>query len=1017
MAEPREITLEEYYAAIGRQDKASSAPPVSPTVPAVAPQQPSGDPLAGAAVSTQPASSLPAPRRAEGAARSVSTPGRGKTLSEVFNNALPEEGLGLPEETLKWLGKNNWGGVLGAVGNAPAGAVDSAVRGLQVLEAAGITGAEAADRLAEETGIADVLSWDGNKFLPGSGFMALAEAFPFGLDAGGISDVAEMGIKVLPSSRRDITPDVAQSHADTIAKMVEEKRPWDEINKYVVEQGYSPYGDDTAALLQEAQRRVPLQFRTPEEELLVQQAIQKTADTLGIPDEAVARAVREPDFQSQVKMTLGQEGVDPTIVDKPTNPKFIQGANDVESGGAAIAPDPLNPIVPPVEQPDVVTRLTEALKNAGKAREEQDLLYKQERSKRFAAAADAQQNLAGMDAVEGTFAALKGEMPKAEFEAVIDQFSQDDINSLLDSIRTHETLTVTGKTTAYKGFLKLMNGNIPTPSELSKLSEVFPSDLIKAALSNRSAFQQLRKPLQEVWNLPKSLMSTMDLSAPLRQGIGLVHRKEWKDAFKEMHKYLVSEDAFTELETSIKTRPSYEYMERAKLSLPGVGDTAQEVEDTFSSHIAQRLWGVGKINKASERAYVGFLNKLRADTFDNLLTTFKDRGVDIEDPDLLKSLGRYINASTGRGDLGKLEAISNELNMAFFSPRLLKSRVDMMLNPLYYKNLHPEVRKEAFKSAASVGAYWASMAGLAGLAGATIETDPRSSDFMKGRFGNTRLDFSGGFGPLAVLSARVFTKEAKSLKAEEIRELERMGDKPTDAAAKFLRSKLAPTTSLFLDAYLGEDYLGKKFHWGPAIVGRSVPMSIPEILKEVKERGPAAIPFGFLALYGQGLQSFDSEESEHMQYPYPLDQVLGRVGEDERKDGIKEITLEEYQAITSGKEKPDDTKDVIIEASTPAEGAVLSVFPGARITSTHRGENHPLSLKNPSSSHIGYEAVDIAPIKGVSFEEFIKTLSEAGFKIKEKRNEVGKGKVPWATGDHWHVVIDTEGWEEISGSE
>lgn len=84
---------------------------------------------------------------------------------------------------------------------------------------------------------------------------------------------------------------------------------------------------------------------------------------------------------------------------------------------------------------------------------------------------------------------------------------------------------------------------------------------------------------------------------------------------------------------------------------------------------------------------------------------------------------------------------------------------------------------------------------------------------------------------------------------------------------------------------------------------------------------------------------------------------------------------------------------------------ISSLFPNARITSGYRGPSHPLSKKNPQSYHaqtVG--AVDVAPIPGVTFEEYVSRIRNAGYRIIEAKDEV-RNPSKYATGPHWHVVI------------
>lgn len=93
------------------------------------------------------------------------------------------------------------------------------------------------------------------------------------------------------------------------------------------------------------------------------------------------------------------------------------------------------------------------------------------------------------------------------------------------------------------------------------------------------------------------------------------------------------------------------------------------------------------------------------------------------------------------------------------------------------------------------------------------------------------------------------------------------------------------------------------------------------------------------------------------------------------------------------------------EAFANGAQVVNELFPSARVTSGYRGPSHALSRANPSSYHAKTAgAVDIAPIPGMSFEQFIGKIRKAGHKIVEARDEV-KNPSAHATGPHWHVVI------------
>ena len=120
--------------------------------------------------------------------------------------------------------------------------------------------------------------------------------------------------------------------------------------------------------------------------------------------------------------------------------------------------------------------------------------------------------------------------------------------------------------------------------------------------------------------LPKTIRASYDLSAPLRQGWVLLFNnpKLWAKAFNAQLKLVLpgGDAGALQLNNSIMRHPSFKmYTDIAKLSLTDVtGVSTRSVkEEAFLSNLARMIPG----SRASERAYTGFLNKLRMDTMDN----------------------------------------------------------------------------------------------------------------------------------------------------------------------------------------------------------------------------------------------------------------------------------------------------------------------------------------------------------------------------------------------------------------
>lgn len=91
-----------------------------------------------------------------------------------------------------------------------------------------------------------------------------------------------------------------------------------------------------------------------------------------------------------------------------------------------------------------------------------------------------------------------------------------------------------------------------------------------------------------------------------------------------------------------------------------------------------------------------------------------------------------------------------------------------------------------------------------------------------------------------------------------------------------------------------------------------------------------------------------------------------------------------------------------------AVNLVKSLFPTARVTSTKRSPTSVLGRKNPRSYHNIGKAIDIAPIPGIKFKDYVSSVrsafKDAGLDLVETIEEVGKGRSKHATGDHWHIA-------------
>ena len=520
-------------------------------------------------------------------------------------------------------------------------------------------------------------------------------------------------------------------------------------------------------------------------------------------------------------------------------------------------------------QPKLLTpeqKVISALKEAKPLRGQQEKLYTQEREIRLTKSLEAGQEISGEKGFYAEKAKLGGEMPKVQFESIRNKLKQDDIDNLFIKVKDSPLLDDWQKITAREGLGKLFGefgSNLPTEGELGLLNKVFSKELTTTLMLKRPLLAKMKEAGYQLLNIPRSIRASFDLSAPLRQGVFFIGRpKQFLPAFGRMFKNFVSEGDFNALQNSIAKRPTYDLMKKSGLSLTELGNNLATREEMFMSNWAEKIPLVGKGVHASGRAYVGFLNKLRADVFDDLITKAEKIGLNPqENPDLLKGISGFINTATGRGSLGGLERSAIALNSIFFSPRLMASRLSL-LNPVYYVKQDPFVRKELLKSLFTFAGAVSTVLGMAKLSGAEVGTDWRSSDFGKMKVGNTRIDIMGGFQQYIRMAGQLLTgKYISSTTGKEYTLGE--GYKPLtrlDIIGRQVESKEAPVLAFVTDWLRGQDYRGEALNIPKEIGLLFTPMAISDVYDLAKNE-PNLLPLSPLGFFGAGLQTYEKKPS------------------------------------------------------------------------------------------------------------------------------------------------------------
>ncbi|MDB4893151.1 MAG: hypothetical protein JWL61_5006 [Gemmatimonadetes bacterium] len=318
--------------------------------------------------------------------------------------------------------------------------------------------------------------------------------------------------------------------------------------------------------------------------------------------------------------------------------------------------------------------------------------------------------------------------------------------------------------------------------------------------------------LRNTAGLAKSLKASGDNSALFRQGWKTLfsHPEIWqknaRQSWVDIAQTLGGKEVLDAVDADVFSRPNALNGRYAKAKL-ALGN----IEEAFPTSLPEKVPILGRVYKAGEAAYTGFLRRTRADVFDKYMDIAEKSGVELSDPAELQSIGKLVNSLTGRGDLGKVEGAADVVNVTFFSLRNFKSNVDFLTAHQGQAGVTPFVRKQAALNLAKTVAGTAAILAIAdAVAPGSVEWNPQSSDFGKIKVKDTRFDVTAGMGSIAVLAARMVTGAKKNATNGKVTKLDGsvMGQNRWDMVVNFFENKLSPAASLVKDLMKGRDFDG-----------------------------------------------------------------------------------------------------------------------------------------------------------------------------------------------------------------
>lgn len=438
--------------------------------------------------------------------------------------------------------------------------------------------------------------------------------------------------------------------------------------------------------------------------------------------------------------------------------------------------------------------------------------------------------------------------------------------------------------------------------------------------------------VKETPGILKSIVASLDNSFWGRQGLKTLYTnpdiwarafvKSWKDISMELR----GKDAMIVIKADIYSRPN---ALNGKYEAGGYGlDIFSEEE--YPSSLPEKIPLLGRLFKASESAYNGAALRLRSDLADRIIKNAEENGVNTLDRKEARGLGRLVSSLTGRGNIGKAENISKELNVLFFSVKFFKSNFDTLTAHAFDTEASKYVKKVSAQNLLKIVGTIAAMMTVAKIIDPnSVDEDPRSSKFGKIKVFGHWTDVTAGLGSLVHLAAQITPTEhngewgfwTKNSQTGAFTKLgtEYGGQSALDVIDSFWQGKLSPLAGTLRDVWAGKTYEGKPVTLDTTIKSISTPLSI-QTFKQLMKDSNSSFLLGSLIIDWLGFTvSTTSNQTDWDTNPnLKIKQFRLSVGDEKFKKANEDFNkeyadwFEKVSRTSSYKKLPDDAKKSLI---------------------------------------------------------------------------------------------------------
>jgi hypothetical protein len=400
--------------------------------------------------------------------------------------------------------------------------------------------------------------------------------------------------------------------------------------------------------------------------------------------------------------------------------------------------------------------------------------------------------------------------------------------------------------------------DLPTSKEIEDLiirresAKIQHEDLVRNLKEKRSFKENPGLHIfDEITNIPKALVLSGDISAPLTHGafMAFTHPIMWARATGHSIKAFASVNARTATLAKIRANPYFDKAVASKVA----GISSRDLTEPNFGGLLSKIPVAGKLFRASDRAFETYSASARMQLFEHMAKaqegSWMNRFTKPPTRDTYNAIGEAVNTMTGKGTgevanaltSGAIKIGEHKLPIAskvLIAPGYMVSRWKLALGS---PALNAAIRREPMLAArilkdyAKLGSVAYAGLKLAEAHGMEVDFDPKSNNFMKMKLPNSKVyidPFGGIFAPYKTI-AQLMPGSKKD---------------PAITAGFYATGKAAPPVRAYMNYKAGEE---KKKQFG-----KSYDLSTPEGKKNsLLQFLPLSVQNGKEIMEEQGLTS------------------------------------------------------------------------------------------------------------------------------------------------------------------